>query len=1188
MERFAHIFIGNEFAEIVSNISRQICKYGGEDTLSSVNMFVVDEKNIRQLLFPERTVTVKDVVLKPDPFEFTWKETGQLSNNLEKDRAMFVSEIFDKLLTMANAGSHASLNVVLHFPLYKAKALDTAKSLYSAIKGCGRPVELDFLGYCDDLAQHIEPSYVIKSPAKNQIADFVAFRESEGLSYNEHFIAIQNSSQTGISLGLDQNSLASILRHFVILFAHSYHEIFPKTMEYRDVVALGVSSLYLDKYFYAECLFNRAMLKAMENVHLDSKANATDAYALANSIFEDKATLLSTLFGQIDTQEVPEFRAIQENFVNEINTILERKDKVLSEQKSITMQAAILAACLAKPECELFEETVFYQDLVNIDKLFDECINYYISSDKAQYYKIDGKLPVNPIKQLSDLNTRLIQSATTVRTLKSELEELAGQIGESEKATDCYIDDNYYHFRDQKFRLLPSIEQEPLKETYTAHEVKATSLDLRSKFTSIKNQGQQGSCLSFTLTSIFEYTLQLHQAQAYDLSESFLYYNARDLDGDGSVNEDNGSRFKPSIDSLAKYGIALEKVWPYNENVYSQKPSEAAYADAATRKLISAANVNLTVADIKSALSDGCPVAGSFVLTQSFCDQGWAGGYISMPTEAEIAAGINPDTPEKRHSRHAMVIVGFSDELKMFIVRNSWGDNWGDKGYCYVPYSYIEHKDLFDYACIITGIENLQVTPIEITDPLTVDTSALNIQFVIKRNELYDEERQVEKLRNEIISLRSYFELEKQMYCNQNKRDSYIEANKEVITAEQEELRQDINDLNLKHEDNDKSYKTYTKEALIRSSTFLFGTLLFAVLYKQLATMQIFSLKAILAWAFVCLALVAASVIFRSKTYVRSFWMSLCGVAGVFAAKTIFSFARYFAGNGELYTYFKDFFWKSSANNFLWLVAVLVVALVILLFESRRRWREWRDERDRIDYEINKIQQEINAKEREKELFRLKAVSAWDLVSKLQKLYMEFHIHHTNLIFLINNLRIWQKDLKGRKDNVTLTDSIPDTPVLSSGIMDKFFDDYLKDSDDLKVDFCTDISKYQNTLESLNGYKAALIERIVGRLMEHPKMSEFDMSNHIVSGAYASVAQVIEKKTLASLDERAGIFLNVDTNERGVIIPNTMVFAPLLNICGDELRKKAGNHTYIESPDKYRITYLKVATLWFRECFSLK
>lgn len=212
-----------------------------------------------------------------------------------------------------------------------------------------------------------------------------------------------------------------------------------------------------------------------------------------------------------------------------------------------------------------------------------------------------------------------------------------------------------------------------------SHRVKAQSVDLRQGFTDIKNQGKQGACLAFALASIYEYFLKSNQDPNPNLSEAFLYYNARKKEG--KTHEDAGSKLSNAVESLVESGICIEALCPYHEELYVREPSEEAYANAKNHRVRKALNVNCTLEDIKSALEDGFPVAVSVNLYASF-GSGYK-GFISYPTAGEKQEKI------EEHGRHAMVICGYSDENRIFIVRNSWGTGFGDKGYCYMPYSYI-------------------------------------------------------------------------------------------------------------------------------------------------------------------------------------------------------------------------------------------------------------------------------------------------------------------------------------------------------------------------------------------------------------------------------------------------------------------------------------------------------------------
>lgn len=71
--------------------------------------------------------------------------------------------------------------------------------------------------------------------------------------------------------------------------------------------------------------------------------------------------------------------------------------------------------------------------------------------------------------------------------------------------------------------------------------------------------------------------------------------------------------------------------------------------------------------------------------------------YDSFNSDKVTETGVVPHPnimKEDLVGGHAVCAVGYDDEKKSVLVRNSWGDDWGEKGYCWVPYTYIKDPNL--------------------------------------------------------------------------------------------------------------------------------------------------------------------------------------------------------------------------------------------------------------------------------------------------------------------------------------------------------------------------------------------------------------------------------------------------------------------------------------------------------------
>lgn len=202
------------------------------------------------------------------------------------------------------------------------------------------------------------------------------------------------------------------------------------------------------------------------------------------------------------------------------------------------------------------------------------------------------------------------------------------------------------------------------------------------------DQSSLGSCTANALAFAAHFDLlnknvQNRLVSPFIPSRLFIYYYERVLEG--SVSTDSGAEIRDGIKVLVSNGIPSEDVWPYDISQFAVTPSQLAVTYANKLHGLKYASVdNTNKALIVNALMQGLPVVFGVTVYESFMtDQVAATGIVPYPGQNESVAG-----------GHAMVIVGYHSPDDTFIVRNSWGTNWGQGGYCRIPASYLTNPDL--------------------------------------------------------------------------------------------------------------------------------------------------------------------------------------------------------------------------------------------------------------------------------------------------------------------------------------------------------------------------------------------------------------------------------------------------------------------------------------------------------------
>ena len=217
-------------------------------------------------------------------------------------------------------------------------------------------------------------------------------------------------------------------------------------------------------------------------------------------------------------------------------------------------------------------------------------------------------------------------------------------------------------------------------------------VDLRAFCSPIENQGSLGSCTGQAIAGAIE-LLNKRNRKPTDVSRLFIYYYERLLLG--TVNYDSGAYIRDGIKATNHYGASLESYWPYDIRKFRQEPISEAKTDALNRKVTRYERVN-DFNGCVDALSNGYPVIMGFRVYDSFMSKNVA------------RTGIMPYPNTKRErllGGHAVLLVGYNKAKKVFIVRNSWGTNWGDKGYFYMPFDIVKPNMSSDYW-IIKSVNN--------------------------------------------------------------------------------------------------------------------------------------------------------------------------------------------------------------------------------------------------------------------------------------------------------------------------------------------------------------------------------------------------------------------------------------------------------------------------------------------------
>lgn len=152
--------------------------------------------------------------------------------------------------------------------------------------------------------------------------------------------------------------------------------------------------------------------------------------------------------------------------------------------------------------------------------------------------------------------------------------------------------------------------------------------------------------------------------------------------GDATIPYDLGTTPRDALKVLAKIGVCPESEWPYDWPHFAAIPPQQCYDDAKQyaaivyRSIYTGGSLQETKDQIKACLAAGHPIIFGFTDTQGYRNTGPDGmiGPYTLPV----------------YGGHANIGWGYSTKLDRLRVENWWGDSWGDHGFGWMPWDYLD------------------------------------------------------------------------------------------------------------------------------------------------------------------------------------------------------------------------------------------------------------------------------------------------------------------------------------------------------------------------------------------------------------------------------------------------------------------------------------------------------------------
>ena len=650
-----------------------------------------------------------------------------------------ISKSYRSLITLTMADT--TLHTVVVLPVYLP---DAVSRLETVTRACGMSpdrLSLHVVGLKGGLARVFgdeEADTVDTAREKENVAAIDRLAVEGPLRFS--YTLIDDYAANGAPIGFTFDSLSKYLALLFSALIHRYHTVLPPAMMSDTAgtnIAIGLGSIRFDRAGACERFMHKAFLNALDAAGtalgtVDSQKVADRADRLLVDIgcryprFFDREVL--PLYrdtprpeGEIVGMVAAPMDAEMASIERELTAFIHDKSMPFPEKEGVL-------ACLLGRDNPRLKGMQYDREARLLDDACSMPVGLYVDSYNNESER-GGELPVrgdfeklkkyawsdadhemvesdenllafDPLPEIKRLKRGILNTTAFIRTKSRELEALLQADDERRKMKshpEGYGDDT------PRDRRREEIKEQPLDEVYRPSDTikPRQSVDLRRYFSAPRDQGNLGSCSTFASVSMYEAEMNRFAGKGTrsDMSERFVYYYSNVITG----RPEGGSNYREQLGVLGKHGVCRESLFGYSTTDIDKEPPAEAVEDAANHRVLKALQIPLRDSGDKAeclkenhrlltcALSEGHPVG---IALKVYDTLGRRGSFVNRPDAEDVSAG--------GEGYHAMVLAGYSEAEKCYIVRNSWGEGFCDKGYCYISAAYVDDPEYNNFACLIS------------------------------------------------------------------------------------------------------------------------------------------------------------------------------------------------------------------------------------------------------------------------------------------------------------------------------------------------------------------------------------------------------------------------------------------------------------------------------------------------------